>query len=157
MNNKSNGRSRLHGVIIQTFCEFFSKLPSKVASVSVLLASGLGVHAQFTFTTLNVPGATDTIPLGVSGSDIVGGYDNGGSRYGFVYNGSGYTTLAVPGAVSTIVQGISGGDIVGYYSNSSGTYGFLYNGSSYIRLWLVQGQQKPSPTASPAMTSWGIT
>ena len=67
-----------------------------------------------TYTTLDVPGASDTYPYGIDGINIVGWYRDS-SDHGFFYDGSTYTTLDVSGAISTYAYGIDGSNIVGYY------------------------------------------
>jgi len=76
----------------------------------LFLASGVRVSAQYTFTTLDLPGTA----YGISGSNIVGTAGGMGPSYGFLYDGSSYTTIAVPGAEATAAHGISGSNIVGY-------------------------------------------
>ena len=81
------------------------------------------------------PGATSSEATGVSGNNIVGGYETSSSAgYCFLYNGSTYTTLAPPGVTSSYVVGVSGNNIVGDYGSSLATSGFLYNGSTYTKL-----------------------
>ena len=81
------------------------------------------------------PGATSSEATGVSGNNIVGGYETSSSAgYCFLYNGSTYTTLAPPGVTSSYVVGVSGNNIVGDYGSSLATSGFLYNGSTYAKL-----------------------
>ena len=93
-------------------------------------------HADYTYATLDVPGASNTHAFDVSGSNIVGGYyDAQGGWHGFVYNGTSYTTLNVPSAPnSTAAYGISGSNIVGVYGLGNGDHGFVYNGTSYTTL-----------------------
>ncbi|HEV3025034.1 MAG TPA: hypothetical protein VGX76_21325, partial [Pirellulales bacterium] len=69
---------------------------------------------NITVTTLNVPQAANgTFAIGVSGSNVVGGYyDAGNQSCGFVFNGATYDELDYPGAVSTTVSGISDSNIV---------------------------------------------
>jgi hypothetical protein len=83
-----------------------------------------------TYTTIAVPGATDTFASSTLGADVAGWYTgSGGTTYGFMYDGITYTTIAPPGASSTVSLGVSSGFVVGYYYDSSGTeYGFLYGG-----------------------------
>jgi hypothetical protein len=88
------------------------------------------------YTTLSVPGATDTWINGIDGNNIVGEFStNGGSTLqGFIYNGSSYTTLNVPGATSTGLSDILGNDIVGYYTVGGVNHGFLYDGSKFTTI-----------------------
>ena len=76
-----------------------------------------------TYKILDVPGAAQTYATGISGSNIVGYYqDIGGNCHGFLYNGSTYTILKMPGANRTWAYGISGTTIVG--RNDAG-HGFI--------------------------------
>src|SRR5208283_3838917 len=106
-------------------------------------------HADYSYTTINVPGAdygtvsygaltlsVGTYAFGISGNNIVGGYtdSSGSSNHGFIYNGTTYTTLNVPSATSTYANGISGNNILGGYSNGGAGLGFVYNGTTYATL-----------------------
>jgi len=79
------------------------------------------------YTTLDVPGETDTFAYGIDGSNIVGFYDDeNGDSHGFIYDGQDYTTLDAPGAYHTYVYGTDGSNIVGYYRDAYGKkHGFL--------------------------------
>jgi hypothetical protein len=85
------------------------------------------------FTPINVPfaGASNTNPMAIDGSNVVGSYyDANGNLHSFLYNmatGT-YTNVDVPfvGAYGTYVDGISGDDIVGTYYDANGVeHGFL--------------------------------
>ncbi|HKI69206.1 MAG TPA: hypothetical protein VKA67_06435 [Verrucomicrobiae bacterium] len=110
-----------------------------------LMAAGITAQAQYTYTTLDDPLGMDTYANGISGTNIVGTYDDSsGDTHGFLYNGSTYTTLDDPLAAPflffgkrTYAQGISGTNIVGYYygySSSVENNGFLYNGNAWTTL-----------------------
>ena len=99
--------------------------------LAVMFASGAAT-AQYAFTTLSFPGATNTYATGIDGTNIVGYYVSNNIDQGFLYNGSTYTTLSVPGAKQTEANGISGTNIVGAYLNPYGYWnGFEYNGSTW--------------------------
>src|SRR5436190_19820073 len=71
----------------------------------------------YTFTTLDYPGALDTYPHGVSGTTVVGDYQNSSPNtafHGFIYNGSAFATLDIPGATGTVAQDVSGSTMVGW-------------------------------------------
>ena len=123
------------------------------AVLAVLFAIGVSASpvASQTFTTLDVPGATNTTyAYGICGNNIVGTYwDSTGNPHGFLYTGSTYTTIDDPLSVgqsngnvafssarNTKALGISGANIVGFYNNNRtlADYGFLYNGSTYTTL-----------------------
>lgn len=102
------------------------------AVVVVVTFTGFAHAVEYSYKTLEVPGAKSTEAYGIYGNNIVGYYlDASGIARGFLYNGSAYTTLMVPGSKSTGANGIYGNNIVG---NSSGFYGFLYNGSTYTKI-----------------------
>jgi hypothetical protein len=108
-----------------------------VISAVMGIFSGTAYPLPYSFTPIEVPGATSTFALGTSGSSIVGSFyegSNANASEGFFYNGTSYTTLVVPGATSTFASGISGGNIVGTYFDSGGQHGFLYNSTSYTTL-----------------------
>ncbi len=107
---------------------------SVCAGAILILAATIHAQGQFNYTTLSVPGATNTSAQGISGNNIVGYCDDASGGHGFIYNGSSYTTLNVPGATSSYAQGNSGTNIVGGYDVGSASHGFLYNGSSYTTL-----------------------
>jgi hypothetical protein len=99
------------------------------AGAILLWAAPINVKAQYSYTTLSVPGATNTYAYGISGSNIVGTYNDGTNSYGFIYNinSNTYTTFNVPGAISTTAYGISGANITGNYGDGTNNYGFIYN------------------------------
>ena len=88
------------------------------------------------FTVLDAPGAIETHPTGVSGTSVVGWYNDGGMYdKSFLFNGSTYTPISPPGSIHTIATGISGNNVVGWYYDAGVTaHGFLYNGSSYTTI-----------------------
>ena len=79
------------------------------------------------FTTIDVPGASATLPRDINPEgDIVGFYVAGGVTHGFLFVEGSFTTIDVPGATSTQPFGINPqGDIVGQYSAGGITHGFL--------------------------------
>jgi hypothetical protein len=78
------------------------------------------------YTTITVPGSTQTSAFDIDGNDIVGNYIEGGVTYGFLYDGTSFTTLFVPGSQATSATGISNGEIVGNYTDNDGNInGFL--------------------------------
>jgi uncharacterized membrane protein len=98
------------------------------AFVLALAAIPSGASA-FTFTTIDVPGATLTNAIGINAhGQIVGGFaDAGGAFHGFLLDGGTFTTIDVPGATFTAAFGINNrGQISGFYVDVSGTeHGFL--------------------------------
>ena len=91
-----------------------------------------------TYTTIQYPlaGAT-TVPLGISGSRVVGRYFNNDEQRdeSFLWDGNTYTNIDDPDGVETRVKGINGQNIVGFYYDSSAmVHGFIYDGSLYTTL-----------------------
>ncbi len=105
-----------------------------ISAAAGFLTLCMGVSAQgaYTYTTLDVPGASDTFAWGIDGGNIVGRYYDS-SYHGFSYDGTTYTTLDVPGASRTYAYGIDGSNIVGYYDDGN-NHGFSYDGSTYTTL-----------------------
>ncbi len=99
-----------------------------------------------TFSDINAPfagggGNQGTFALGISGSDIVGGYrDSTGRAHGFLYDGFNYVTLDAPLANTIPDQGSSASGIFGdyivetYYDSNSKPHGYLYDGSTYTSI-----------------------
>jgi len=82
------------------------------------LAARLAASAPtFSFTTIEVPGATSTTAWGINPrGDIVGSYVLGGVSHGFLLSHGSFTTIDVPGAASTDTRGIGpNGEVVGTY------------------------------------------
>jgi len=130
----------------------FIQLSSAISALTAVLSTS-PAWGQFTYTTLDVPGATDTIAFGIDGNNIVGRYtDSGGSFHGFLFDGTTFLTLDDPSAVTgpglgTIAQGIRGNTIVGMYYPSPSwgePYGFEYN-------WTTNNWQ----TLIPPGMAWG--
>jgi uncharacterized membrane protein len=87
-------------------------------------------HAQYTFTTIDVPGAVDTFLTGINDrGDLVGGYTNEifGPAYAFFTQGDSLITIAVPGSSDTTAFGINNHDkIVGSFVTDE-QHGFVYS------------------------------
>jgi hypothetical protein len=88
------------------------------------------LYSGGSYTTLDVPGAAQTILNGINDAgQIVGSFSMVGYPYphAFVMSGGSHTTLDVPGAISTTAYGINdAGQIVGSYVDGGGTrHGFL--------------------------------
>jgi uncharacterized membrane protein len=89
----------------------------------------------FTFTIIDIPGATRTAAVGINAAgQIAGSYnDSSVNQHGFLLDEGTFTTIDVPGATHTAVVGISAaGRIVGNYMDSSGTI----HGFAAIPAWL---------------------
>jgi probable HAF family extracellular repeat protein len=115
-----------------------------LVAVVVILGVLLGERdvvqaASFTFTTLDVPGASTTSAAGInSRGQIVGFYFDSvdGPVHGFLYDAGVFTTLDVPGAISTQAWGINPrGQIVGIYSDTERQqHGFLYDAGVFTTI-----------------------
>ena len=89
-------------------------------------------QAQYTFSSVDVPGAKQTYALGMNDAGQIVGYYNfsvGSPSHAFLLSDCQYTTIDVPGATSTQAYGINNaGQIVGGYYNADGlTHAFLLN------------------------------
>ncbi len=85
-----------------------------------VLATSPGAIA-FTFTTIDVPGATSTgAARSNAAGQIVGGYtDASGMGHGFLLDKGTFITIDFPGAVGTTTFGINAaGQIVGIYGDA---------------------------------------
>jgi probable HAF family extracellular repeat protein len=104
-------------------------LLSAVLSLSILLSTLVAAQdASYTFTTFDVPGATNTEAFGINAAgQIVGVFgDATGSVHGFLTDGATFTPLDVPGATGTNAFGINDrGQIVGLFGDATGLHGFV--------------------------------
>ena len=99
----------------------------------LLMGLAAPAKAQYTYSTFDVPDATNTYAYGINNAGQIVGYytDSGGKSHGFLLDVDGsYTTLDVPGATATYPVGINdAGQIVGGHTVFHGTvymdYGFL--------------------------------
>lgn len=104
---------------------------------------------------IDVPGAGSgdkqgTQPLSInSAGDITGTYtDSGGTRHGFIYNGSSFTNpIDPPGSVATIPTSIDkAGDITGVFLDSSELmHGFVRTASGTITIVTAPGASTTPP------------
>src|SRR5262245_36056510 len=96
-------------------------MATRKALVAVVLGLLLGVpgvaQAQFSFTTIDVPGATSTAVNGNCANAVAGEFDDAdGNTHGFVLSNGVLTQVDVPGAVLTTVNGINAkGELAGIY------------------------------------------
>jgi hypothetical protein len=118
-----------------------------VLLAALVMVFGLSVPTNaidYTWTTLDYPGAIETRAQGIDGGNIVGYYvDSNMMVHGFLYNlaTATWTTLDYPDGGETYPYGIDGTNIVGYYWPPSGYHGFLYHGATWTTL------DYPSPGA----------
>lgn len=89
------------------------------------------LYSGGSFTTFDVPGATQTLLTGINDSgEIVGRYSTAtGAEEAFLYSDGTFTTINFPGAAYTEPLGINNaGQIVGWLNESTG---FLYSGGAF--------------------------
>jgi probable HAF family extracellular repeat protein len=80
------------------------------------IAAGSSANAaNFSFTTINMPGATSTFVSGINDAgQIVGYFSDSTGLHGFLNTGGSFTQFDVPGAFGTFASGINdAGQIVG--------------------------------------------
>ena len=86
------------------------------------------------FTTIDVPGPTNTYAFGVNDTGQILGsflYATGGP-HGFLATGGSFTTIDVPGSLGTNASGINNaGQIVGDFNDGITYHGFLATGGSF--------------------------
>jgi hypothetical protein len=91
------------------------------------------------FTTVDVPGSTNTDAAGINASGkIVGTYADATGTHGYLLSGTSLTTLNVLGSTSTVATGISNsGLITGMYQNRTG--GFVLDPAGNLTTFQVPG------------------
>ena len=100
------------------------------ALMALGLFLGMAGQAQaqgaFNYATLDFPGSTATLALGINDhGQIVGDYFLG-TFHGFLLSGGTYSIIQVPGSTDSLAEGINNADqIVGYYDFSGTVRGFL--------------------------------
>jgi len=110
--------------------------------VSLLIGVSAGSWAAtiYTFTTIDVPGSSDTEALGINDAgQIVGFFEDSGATptaHGFLKDGATFTTVDPPGATSTEAFGINdAGQIVGlFYDATARQHGFLKDGAIFTTI-----------------------
>ena len=93
------------------------------------------------YTTIDVPGASFTLPRGINPEgDIVGFYGVGTATHGFLLHEGTFTDIDVPGASATRPRGINPrGDLVGFYVAGGVTHAFLFHEARFQRAIDVPG------------------
>src|SRR5580698_5579819 len=103
----------------------------------VLFLTSVSAAAQ-QFLTIDVPGATSTLVLGINNEgQMVGSYsDANNMTNGFELTGGVFTTIDFPGATLMIASVINNvGDIVGSYNDSRGVgHGFLLSNGTFTSI-----------------------
>ncbi len=88
---------------------------------------------NYSFTTIDVPGAVETNAFGINNSgQIVGEFTASSRAHGFLLSGGAFTTIDVPGAINTQAFGINdSGQIAG---ESDSSHGFLLSGGAFTTI-----------------------
>jgi probable HAF family extracellular repeat protein len=122
-------------------------------AVTVAVSAAAAEAPSYTFTTLDVPGASSTAARGINDlGQIVGFFSDSAGTHGFFLDADGsFTAIDVPGASLTTARSINtAGKIVGYFTDSAGTHGFLDTGGSFTTI------DVPGATASFGTFALGI-
>ncbi len=105
------------------------------ATIAVLFSGFAAAQsfAAYTFTTINVSGATNTIASGINNAgQIVGHYNDSSGVHAFIDTSGVITSFDVPGAIATYAYGINNiGQISGSYIDATGTHGFVDTGGVF--------------------------
>ena len=113
---------------------YYRLLPATMALLAITLLGATVAQANaaaYTFTTVDVPGATSgTTVWGINATGQVTGYYSNG--LGFVDNNGVFTDVTIPGARATRPRGINAaGQVTGYYYNLTGAHGFVETNGQY--------------------------
>ena len=102
----------------------------------MLTFSQVALAIDYTFTTIDYPGADETSIFGINNSgQIVGSYTDSTGQHGFILDGGNFTTIDYPGAQYSYVRGINdSGQIVGSYTDSTGQHGFILDGGNFTTI-----------------------
>src|SRR5206468_921617 len=85
-----------------------TRRPLVAVALGLLLSVAGPARAQYTFTTIDVPGGSNTAVNGDSTHASAGQFDDGdGDTHGFVLSQGSFTAIDVPGAGYTSVNGIN--------------------------------------------------
>src|SRR5262249_51412102 len=109
-----------------------------VAAVGLVLTLPGSAAAQYTFTTVDVPGGTNTAVNGNSPNAIAGQFDDEvGNTHRFVRTNHGFTQIDPPDADGfTTVNGINAnGELAGIFIDANGKFhGFFYSKGKFTTL-----------------------
>lgn len=108
-------------------------------AAAILAFAGFAVAQQFTYTTISIPGSTQTVVYGINDfGAVVGNYDTDNNRvgHGFMRAGGKITNLAYPGAQATTCYAINNsGEVVGQYLDTEGVFhAFSYQNGTYTNI-----------------------
>jgi len=90
--------------------------------------------AAYSYSTLNFPGANNTIATGIDGETIVGKYTVVTKDYGFTYDGTNWLSYNYPGADGTLLYGIDNNQVVGTFFKAGIWYGVVHDGVDWTIL-----------------------
>ncbi|MBI3475218.1 MAG: hypothetical protein HY010_05775 [Acidobacteria bacterium] len=102
----------------------------------IVLFCTVAFSQSFQYTTLQVPGSSYTVALGINNSgQIVGSFVVNDKQSGFLYSGGSFQTIACPNSSFTIAQGINdSGVIVGWCDPTGSAQGFIYQNGNFAYL-----------------------
>jgi len=108
----------------------------RLAAACAALSAALTAQAiDYTFTRIDVAGASETLVWDVNNHGQVAGasVDGDGVFHGFVYANGSYTAITGPaGSLGSSAFSVSDtGTVVGYYSDASSSRGFIYESGVY--------------------------
>jgi probable HAF family extracellular repeat protein len=112
-------------------------LTSQYCHFIILLVLSCSAFSQsFQYTSLQVPGSSYTVALGINNQgQIVGSFVSNGIQSGFLYSNGNFQTIACPNAGFTIAQSINdNGVIVGWCNPTGSAQGFIYQNGSFTYL-----------------------
>src|SRR5262249_47290328 len=124
-----------------------------IAGITVFGGVQMAVaDVQYSFTTIDFPGAPFTVGSGINDSgQIVGQYMVDGI-HGFLDSGGSFTTIDFPGAPFIVSSGINdSGQIVGQYIVVDGIHGFLDSGGSFTTASWLRPTGVPEPRTLPVL------
>jgi probable HAF family extracellular repeat protein len=106
------------------------------------LCVALTAHAtSYTYTNIDVAGATETLAWDVNNHGQVAGQsiDADNISHGFVYSNGSYASIDGPsGSMGSAAFGVSDtGTVVGYYNDAAGSRGFIYEGGVYQDFYIA--------------------
>ena len=93
---------------------------------------------NLTFTTIDVPGAMNTVVTDINSAGVMVGYSYNApfavDSTGFLLSGGNFTSFTYPGANATQALGINDAGLISgtaYYSQNSKSLGFTYDGTTF--------------------------
>jgi hypothetical protein len=115
-------------------CRIYVISLAVILTVPFVFLPNAALATEYSFTPIDVAGASYTYAFGINDSGIiVGYYGNATGEHGYLYDGVNFTPIDVPSASYTYALGINdSGIIVGYYIDASWRYhGYLYDGVNF--------------------------